>query len=191
MTKQKVKNKKIISQFKISFSSKESLFKFLDLFPFPIQIFADDGTLVFANESLCQEFNIASVNELIGVYNLLNDPIYFDNEMGFIQKSFQGESSFISIKVPLEDIYDRFAKKIDKDAETKHMDVTSFSIWCEQFESNYPVLIYIPRNTYKGTKEIRKAQEYIIENWLEEFHLEQIAAAAGLSIRNFSRLFNC
>ena len=166
------------------------LFIFLNQFPIPIQIFAEDGTSVFANEALCDEFNIAKPDELIGVYNFITDPIH--DELGmqeFTKKIFSGENDFFSVKAPIENINAHFSKRFENFNQSKYVDLISFSVWCEQMAAKYIIVIYLTKISYRGTSEIIKAQEYINDNWLEEFSLETIATITGLSISQFSRSF--
>lgn len=53
----------------------EDLFaNIVDLFPYPIEVFARDGTTVMINRVFLDEFSIADRDLIIGKYNIFQDP---------------------------------------------------------------------------------------------------------------------
>ena len=61
-------------------------------FPYPVQIYSADGTMIMMNEACKTEFNISDESAIIGKYNLLKDPTLIDKEVYHtIQAAFSGE----------------------------------------------------------------------------------------------------
>ena len=53
----------------------ELLYQVLERFPLPIKVFTPDGNVVFANRTMLEMWNISEPAQLIGKYNLINDPV--------------------------------------------------------------------------------------------------------------------
>ena len=61
--------------------NKELLFRTLDPFPMPVEVFAPDGILLFSNRAFLEMNNIPDAGLIIGKYNVLNDQVCND-QMG-------------------------------------------------------------------------------------------------------------
>ena len=188
----KIAAKATLKAFQSAFSNRDTFLQFLDIFPYLIEIFALDGTSVFINRAGCDEMNIADPNEVIGHYNILKDPVIMD-VLGLresVERVFRGETVTITeVRVPYEDLSVRYTQ-IDKDfSDIKFQKITGFSVQDEVQETAYIVMIFETTQTYKNRNEIAKAEEYMKQNWQNEFELEKIAETVNLSPYHFLRLF--
>ena len=182
----------MVEAFQKTLGSRDIFFQFLDIFPYAIEIFAPDGTSVFINRAACEDANIADPKEVIGHYNVLNDPVILDvlAQRPFIEQAFKGETITVSnVRVPYEDTGARYTKADENYNEVKYQSITGFPIRDEDQQITYIVMIFITTNTFKGKREIVNAQEYINNTWKEEFDLEKTAKTVNLSVYHFSRLF--
>jgi adenosylcobinamide amidohydrolase/AraC-like DNA-binding protein len=168
-------------------------FQFLDLFPYMIEIFAPDGTAVFLNRAGCEDANISNASEIVGHYNILYDKVVFDalGHREIIERAFQGERiTAYNVRVPHEDTAERYTKKNESFNKILYKNISCFPLWDDKQQIAYVVMVFITTRAYTGRQEMIKAQEYINENWFENFNREKIAEAIGISPYHFSRMFN-
>ena len=59
------------------FGHKDFSLQMLEKFPFPIEVFSPDGTLIFVNPIFLKLYNIQDSAQIVGKYNLLCDPLCF------------------------------------------------------------------------------------------------------------------
>ena len=190
-----VENQKnsMAESFQSAFGNEELLSQIVDLFPIPIEIFAPDGTTMFANRAALEMWNISGSEQIVGQYNLMDDPVVND-ELGlreYVRRAFEGETLSVSdVKVALEDMSGRYeAKSENFDVEALYTDIHSFPIWDQNRKIAYIVNVFITTRMYQGRSDIAKAKEYIETHWLEEFDMEKIARSVNLSRYHFARLF--
>lgn len=190
-----VENQKnsMAESFQSAFGNEELLFQIVDLFPMPIEIFAPNGTTMFANRAALKMWNISGPEQIVGQYNLMDDPVVND-DLGlreYVRRAFEGETLSVSdIKVDLEDMSGRYeAKSENFDVEALYTDIHSFPIWDQNRKIAYIVNVFITTRMYQGRSDIAKAKEYIETHWLEEFDMEKIARSVNLSRYHFARLF--
>ena len=185
-------NEKFIQAFQAMLGDRATMFQFIDIFPYPIQIFDPDGFLLFANRAICEDSNVANLNEAIGIYNILQDPVTLD-VLGLrepIEAVFKGERRTVhDVRIPYEDISAKFTQKDEQFHKVKYQDITGFQLWNEQDEIAFIIMIFITKLTYMGRSDVAKAQEYMRLHWLDNFDLEKIARAVSLSRRHFQRIF--
>ncbi|MDF2948426.1 MAG: transcriptional regulator, AraC family [Sedimentibacter sp.] len=179
--------------FQSAFGNEELLFQIVDLFPIPIEIFAPDGTTMFANRAALEIWNISKAEQIVGHYNLLKDPVVND-ELGmreYVRRAFLGETISVSdVKVTLEDMSERYEAKSDNfGINALYTDIHSFPIWDQNRNIAYIVNVFITTRIYEGRSDIAKAKEYIETYWLEKFDIEKIARSVNLSRYHFARLF--
>lgn len=63
-----------IESFK-SFPEKiELLAKVIEAFPYPIQVYAPDGTSVLVNQAMLSEYHAKDPDMIVGKYNIFQDP---------------------------------------------------------------------------------------------------------------------
>ncbi|MGI6452103.1 MAG: helix-turn-helix transcriptional regulator [Syntrophomonadaceae bacterium] len=184
------KQDKIIDSFQSLSGKEELLAKVVDFFPYPIQVYAPDGTSVLVNKALLDEYHVSSPNMIIGKYNVFKDPaIITSGQLPALIRAFNGETVFFrDIKVPIEEIAKRYGIP-DLDLETVYQDITVFPILDDAKHVQYVVALLINRRVYRSKNEIEKAKEYIETHWLDRFDAGQIAKAACFSKAHFNKLF--
>ena len=64
----------IMESFQSFFGKEELLAKVIEFFPYPIQVYAPDGTSVLVNEAMLNEYHASSSDMVVGKYNVLKDP---------------------------------------------------------------------------------------------------------------------
>ena len=180
----------LVQWFQSQDENNEPLFKVLDMFPIPIQIFAPDGTEVFANRANLEFSNVKDPGLLIGKYNVLKDPVCND-ELGMregIQKAFRGEFHISpNFPVPIQDLVERGVIK-EKPFESATMDYLLYPIWRND-TLHFVVCVYIVRNMYYGRPDIARAKEYIDAHWQGEYNAELMAKSVGMSVTQLYRVF--
>ena len=183
----------ILASFQSVFGDEETLFQVAELFPFPILIFAPDGTMVFAGRAALEMWNISDPCCIVGKYNLLKDPVV-NERLGCreqVRRVFEGETVLVpDVKAPLDDLAGWYqARNPDYIVESMYTDILNFPIRDAGGKITHIVSVFITTRIYPGKSDIAKAREYIDNHWLEEFDMEKIAAAASLSRYHFARLF--
>ncbi|MDD4323750.1 MAG: helix-turn-helix domain-containing protein [Eubacteriales bacterium] len=188
MERMEDKHKYLTDSFQAAFGDDELSARVIENLPFPIQIFDPQGTSVMVNRAFLEEFKIKSVDDVVGKFNILQDPLaseYIDE----IRPAFAGESSHIlNVKVPTLNIAERHGYD-SLDAYAIYQDISCFPIFNNEKKLSYVVIVMINRRVYRDRQEIARAKEYMENNWLERFDAAKVAEAAGLSLAHFARLF--
>ncbi|MGI5838494.1 MAG: helix-turn-helix transcriptional regulator [bacterium] len=179
----------IIESFQSIAGKEELLAKVIQFFPYPIQIYASDGTSVLMNEAMLSEYPV-SPDMVIGKYNVLKDPsVIATGQLQVLKRAFRGETVFFpDVKVPLADISERYGIR-DFDVEAIYQDITVFPLLDDGNRVQYVVALLVNRRVYRGKDEIEKGKEYIETHWLDKFDADRTARAAGLSKTHFTKLF--
>jgi AraC family transcriptional regulator len=179
-----------IEPFQSSFGKEELLAKMIDCFPYPIEVYAPDGTSVLVNQAMLAEYHTISPDMVVGKYNIFEDPyIVASGQIPALKRAFQGETVFFpDVRVPLEDIARRYGVQ-DFDVEAVYQDITVFPILDSRGQVIYVVALLINRRVYRGKDDITKAKEYIESHWLERYNADEAAKAACLSKAHFTKLF--
>ena len=158
------------------------------MFPIPVEIFAADGTAVYANQALLDLVNIKEPSLLIGKYNLLKDPVCND-QIGYrkeIQQAFRGLPVICKgFPAPIQDVEERRIIK-GKPFEKAMMDLYLYPTW-ENDKLDLVVCVFVVRNLYYGRPEVARVKEYIESHWQEDFDPDKVAGSVGMSR---SQLFN-
>lgn len=180
----------IIESFQSLFGKEELLAKVIECFPYPIQVYAPDGTSVLVNQAMLDEYHAVSFDMVVGKYNIFKDPyIVASGQLPVLKRVFQGETVFFpDVKVPLEEIAERYGIQ-DFDVEAVYQDITVFPILDDEKRVIYIAAFLINRRVYHSKNEIEKAKEYIENHWLDRFDLSETAKAACLSKTHFAKLF--
>ena len=171
-------------------ADKDFLFRFLDVFPLPVEVFAPDGTSLFLNRTGLEMNNISDPGLVVGKYNLLNDPVCND-QMGMrksIQKAFGGEAVVCSdVVVPIQDLVDRGIIG-EKPFEKSFAD---FYLYPVKHEGTlvFVVFFYVVKKMYYGRPDLAKAKEYIDSNWLEKFDPKAVAKHVNMSVNQLYSIF--
>jgi AraC family transcriptional regulator len=186
----KEKHSSVIESFQLLAKKEELLAKVIEFFPYPIQVYAPDGTSVLVNKAILDEYHISAPDLIVGKYNIFKDSyIAATGQLDKLKRAFSGETVFFrDVKVPLEDIRKRYGIK-DLDIEAAYQDITVFPILDDMKRVSYVVAFLINKRVYRGKDEIERAKEYIESNWLEKFDANKTAKAACLSKAHFIKLF--
>jgi len=180
----------MIASFQSLFAKEELLAKVIECFPYPIQIYAPDGSSVLVNKAMLAEYHTISADMVVGKYNVFKDPdVIATGQLHALKRAFRGETVFFpDVKVPLEGIAERYGIE-DFDVEAIYQDITVFPILDDEKRVIYVAAFLINRRVYRGKDEIEKAKEYIENHWLDRFDLKETAKAACLSKAHFTKLF--
>ncbi|NLT20270.1 MAG: helix-turn-helix transcriptional regulator [Syntrophomonadaceae bacterium] len=180
----------IIESFQSFFGKEELLAKVIECFPYPIQVYAQDGTSVLVNKAMLAEYHTISPDMVVGKYNIFKDPyIVASGQLPVLKRAFKGETVFFpDVRVPLEEIAERYGIQ-DFDVEAVYQDITVFPILDDEKRVIYVAAFLINRRVYRGKNEIAKAKEYIETHWQEPFDAGATAKAACLSKTHFTKLF--
>jgi len=84
-----------VESFQSSFGKEELLAKVIDCFPYPIEVYAPDGTAVLVNKALLNEYHVSVPEEIVGKYNIFKDPaVIASGQLHMVKRAFQGETVF-------------------------------------------------------------------------------------------------
>lgn len=180
----------LIKSFQTLFGKEELLARVIECFPYPIQIYAPDGTSVLVNKAMLAEYGAISPDMVVGKYNVFKDPdVIATGQLHALKRAFSGETVFFpDVRVPLGGIAERYGIQ-DFDVEAIYQDITVFPILDDEKRVIYVAAVFINRRVYRGKDEIEKGKEYLESHWLERFDLGKTAKAAGLSKAHFTKLF--
>ncbi len=160
----------------------------IEFFPYPIHVYAADGTMVMTNRAFLHLFNIKGPERVIGKFNVLTDPLM--EKQGVKQevlRTFRGETvQKADVRVPLPAIMEEFGGR-ELSFSGLFQNITSFPVYVK--DSFYVVAVFVTSRVYTDKQEIAAAKEYIVSHWLEEFDLDRLAACVNLSRYHFARLF--
>lgn len=63
-----------VEAFQMLHGNTELLAKVIDCLPYPVQVYAPDGTSVLVNRALLDEYHVDDPGVVVGKYNVLKDP---------------------------------------------------------------------------------------------------------------------
>jgi len=171
----------------------EPLFQAFDMFPIPVEIFAPDGTSVFANRAWLDLVNMKDSSLLVGKYNALKDPVMKQimEQMGLyegFQRVFKGEAAVCKdFPAPIQDLKDRGVIE-EKPFEKATMDLYNYPVW-KNDKLHFIVCVFVVRNLYIGRPDVLRAREYIDNHWQDEYDPREVAKSANMSITPLYNLF--
>jgi len=180
---------KLTEQFKALAGNQGLMIQLLEEHPVPLEIFAPDGAVIFANRAILDLNKISDANLLVGKYNLKNDPVCL-KVLGqeTIDRIFNGESVTITdFPAPVADVVDR-GLITEKPWKAATMDMELLPLW-DGDAFVHTVCFFFVKNKYQGRLETQKVQEYIEEHWLDELDLEKVAHYVSMSSRHLRRIF--
>jgi len=184
--------KDIVRPFQSWGGNEEMLSRIIEFFPYPIQVYSPNGTMVLTNEASLRLMHIPSKDHLIGKFNVLKDPVidkWEERAREQILKSFQGETvQFQDLEMPIQEIINRFEVG-ELCFDMSFQNITCFPIFDDHNQLAYVVHVFVTSKLYNGKEEMVKAKVYIEGHWLEEFDLDMAARSVNLSRYHFSRLF--
>jgi AraC-like DNA-binding protein len=162
-----------------------------ETFPYPIQVYDLEGTLIFINSSSLKLFNIDSKDCLVGKFNILKDPImekWGINVRQNIIKSFRGEVIYFNnLKVPVQSIEKRF--DYSRGNHISFQSILCYPIFDDNHKVTCVANVFVASSNYEGRDEITEAEEYIKKNCKNKFSLSKISDEVGFSKSYFSNLF--
>jgi hypothetical protein len=78
-----------------SLSEEELRAKAIESLPYPIHVYAADGTSVLVNEAILIEYHASDPSVVVGQYNVLSDPaVIATGQLHELRRAFQGETVF-------------------------------------------------------------------------------------------------
>ncbi len=166
------------------------LLRLFESFPYPIQVYAGDGTSEYVNPAMLTPFHAPGPDMVVGKYNVLEDPsVIATGQLPVLKRAFQGETvDFRDVRVPLEDISERYGIH-DLDVEAVYQDITVFPIVDDSKRVIHVAAFLMDRRVYRGGDAIERAKEFIENNWLDGYDADETARVACLSKAYFTRLF--
>jgi AraC family transcriptional regulator len=187
------RRKKDAPSFHALLEQQDSLFSVLDLFPIPMEVFSPDGVCLFVNTVFLEFFCIPDPSDIIGKFNVLQDP-FINHNLGltdYLQRVFSGEIlSVYDVRVPFEEIDRRYRSHRGKPMEHKmYQDITNFPLLREDGTVAYVITVFMTKRIYQSRLDTIKAKEYIDNHWLDDFDLSKISDHTGLSRHHLARLF--
>lgn len=66
--------KHITESFQSFLGKEELLAKVIECFPYPIEVYAADGTTVLVNKAILDEYHVSDPDLVVGKYNIFEDP---------------------------------------------------------------------------------------------------------------------
>lgn len=167
-----------------------ALARFVACFPYPMQVFIPDGTLVMVNDAFLREFHIPEAARVVGRYNVLQDPTIKEYGVdGYIRRAFAGEVVFArDVRVPVRVLKEHLDIPVIS-REMQFEDISSFPIFGTDGRLLYVVNILLAKRRYYERGEIMEAISHIEANWKEAFCAEDVARVVNLSPSYFCRLF--
>ena len=170
--------------------NKEFMFRFLDLFPFPVEIFAPDGTDIFLNRAFMEFNNVTDPSLVIGKYNVINDPVIND-QMGLkdgVEKAFRGEIVYLhNVDAPIQDLVNRGIIS-EKPFEKSVMDFHLYPVMSGK-KLIFVVFVCNVRKLYTGRPDVARAREFIDSHWRGEYNAEEVARHVNMSVTQLYRVF--
>jgi len=181
--------KSIIESFDEYFG-KELLANLIEFFPYPLQVFALDGTAMLINRAALEMMGIRSREAHVGKYNVFADPIVSGNgALDKIRRVLTGETVYLTdFQACYQDMIRHF-NVVDRDIQTIVSDITCFPLLDAAGAVQGFAALFIFKNIYQGKEEILRAKQYIERHWQDPFDADKTARAACLSKSHFTKLF--
>ena len=191
-TESQISSSEITNAIQALSGNDDILARIIEFFPYPIQVYIPDGTLVLTNEACLRVLHIPSKEHVIGKFNVLTDPVielWGKDVRTLIRRSFEGETvHFNDLQIPIRGIIDRFEAD-ELCLDNSFQNITCFPVLDKNGSLSYVVHLFITSRLYDGRQELNKAKEFIESHWQEDFDLDKAAGAVGLSRYHFARLF--
>jgi len=168
------------------------LSRIIEFFPYPIHVYSPDGMMVLTNEACLRVMHIPSKDHIVGKFNVLKDTVidkWGEEVRAQIARSFQGEIvHFQNLNMPIRGIIDRFETG-ELCFDSCYQNIICYPIYDDQDRLAYVVHVFVTSKLYDGKEEMVKAKEYIENNWLEDFDIDELVSVVKLSRYHFTRLF--
>jgi AraC-like DNA-binding protein len=180
-----------VRSFQSLYENKELFVEIIKQFPYPMHICEADGTMLLANEAFLKFVKVSNPEKIFRKHNVLQDP---DLERWgvkeFVMRAYQGETVHAyDIKVPVQELIDKFSGKKEVVFESLFHNMTAFPIYNGNNQLLYVVTVFVTSRYYNDKEEIMKGKEYIEDHWMEEFDIDKMANTVNLSRYHYTRLF--
>ena len=184
--------------FSFSGFDENAIKQFYDMFPFPLAVFAADGTAILINKALMKLNGIRDKKHIIGKYNLLDDPVC-NGQPGLrdtIKKVFSGKNSagaadntvvVPDFRPPIQELVNRGVIR-EKPYESALMEVYLSKI-TDNGSLAFVVCVFIVKKIFKGNPGAARAKEYISQNWQGKFEPKATAQLLNMSVTQLYRIF--
>jgi len=177
--------------FQSLFKEQELFARVIECFPYPIQIFSQDGTSRMINQAMLETMGIESVESHVGKYNVFEDA--FVHRLGFmdqIKRVLEGDTVFLpDANASYQELKRYYNNVVDRDVQLISTDITCFPLFNDAGAVEYFAAVFIVKMIYQGKEEISRGKQYIEAHWREPFDAAQTAKAACLSKAHFTKLF--
>ncbi len=161
----------------------------LDRFPYRINISDAEGYMVYANQVFMEGTMDGVAETELGRYNILREEML--EAWGLtdhIRRAFAGETVYTpNLEFPNRAMVGTRYKKEYAFLSLYH-DVSSFPLF-EDGRLLYVVTVFVPVRRLSERREVQRGREYIEAHWHGPYSADSAAAAAGLSVSRFNRLF--
>ena len=173
------------------YENKELFAEIMKHFPYPMHICEPDGTMIFANDAFLKFVNVSGLEDIYRKHNVLQDPsLERWGVKEFVMRAYQGETAHAyDIKVPVQELIDKFSGKKEVVFESLFHNMTAFPICNDNNQLQYVVTVFVTSRYYHDKEEIMKGKEYIEDHWKEEFDVDKIGDTVNLSRYHYTRLF--
>jgi AraC family transcriptional regulator len=174
----------------IAADKRELLARVIEFFPYPVQVFSKDGTVIIANKAAFDVIGIKSPESHIGKYNVFRDPVVKALGAGEkVREVLRGRTVYLNdFNAPYKDLV-RYFNVRDRDIQTISTDITCFPVMESDGEVEYFAAMFFIKKIYRGKEEIEWGKQYIESHCLEPFDADAVAKAACLSKTHFTKLF--
>lgn len=177
---------------KLATFDRQDLLSVLECFPVPLEVFSADGISLFVNQAFVETLHI-DAEQLVGKFNILEDP-YLNGILGLeedLRRVFAGKAfSFRDLKVPFEEIGRRYhSAKVRPVADDLYQEIVCFPLWGADQSIAGVAVMFMTKRIYQARIDVIRVREYIETHWLDDFDLNQISKAVGMSPDHMTRVF--
>ena len=179
-----------LGMFQIEEYKNPLLFDLLKHLPYPVQVYAPDGTLTMVNRAFLNEFHVENDGLIVDKYNILKDPTLVGQEFySKILAAFSGTATQSrDLIVPVHQVKER--NDIPAEGlEALVEDISTIPVCNDQGKVVCVVNLLITKRKLYNRREIDMAKAYIEAHWQEEFKTNEVAKSVFLSTAHFSRIF--
>ena len=128
----------------------------IEVFPYPVQVFSKDGTVIIANKAAFDVIGIKSPESHIGKYNVFRDPVVKALGAGEkVREVLRGRTVYLNdFNAPYKDLV-RYFNVRDRDIQTISTDITCFPVMESDGEVEYFAAMFFIKKIYRGKRRDR------------------------------------
>lgn len=167
-----------------------ALAAYAECYPYPLQIFTPDGTLVKVNSAFLTEFRLSDYGCIEGCYNVKKESVLANCGLkDVIARAFDGEALVVQdFVLPLQALSECLGLPTTG-RETVFTDLAIIPIYNSKKQLVYVINMLLIKRKFNERSEIKEAINLINTNWKEEFSIDRLARSVNLSRSYFCRLF--